>query len=60
VLGFVKEIEDMLGQRQPDRVDRIVPVEALAHQAHEGASDWDFIAERDLIFDDHVDDGVHL
>jgi hypothetical protein len=36
-------------------VDRLVPVEALAHQAHEGASDRDFIAERDLIFDDRVE-----
>ena len=50
----------MVGQRQPYCVDRLVAVKALAHQAHEGASDRDFVAERDLIFDDRVEYGVRL
>ena len=40
--------------------DRLVPVEAFSHQAVEGSPDRDFIAERDLIFDDDMDCGVRL
>ena len=41
-------------------MDRLVPVEAFVHQAIERSPDRDFIAERDLIFDDHMDRGVRL
>ena len=35
-------------------------VEAFSHQAVEGSPTEIFIAERDLIFDDHMDCGVRL
>jgi hypothetical protein len=50
----------MLGQHEADRMDRLVPVEAFSRQPIERSPDRDFIAERDLIFDDHMDCGVRL
>ena len=37
-----------------------MPVETFFHQPHQCASDQEFIAERDLIFDNDVENGVHL
>jgi hypothetical protein len=41
-------------------MDRLVPVEAFSRQPIERSPDRDFIAERDLIFDDHMHCGVRL
>src|SRR6266446_3648116 len=58
VLVVLERIEYSPSQHRPDRVNRLMPVQAFAHQSLENGLGGVLIPKRHLILDDYVDYGV--